>query len=490
MKKSITLLALFITITFFAQAPQKISYQAVLRNSSNALITNTTVGMRISILQGSATGTSVYVETQTPTTNSNGLVSIEIGAGTPVSGDFFAINWATNSFFIKTETAPSGGTNYTITGTSQLLSVPYALYAKSSGSNLQQAVDAGNTVVKTLTDTAPNTVVLTSTGGTTANVIYRGLSSVINGTNGYQRGLQGQSSGVNPQRNFGVVGFGSNATELNNGVLGTATSTGGDNYGIWGVSGNALNGKENRGVMGYATTATATGWNYGITGWVGGSEVNNIAVGGYADAAPSTNGNNYGVSSRASAVSTTGTNYGIYSEASNGAVNYAGFFNGNVTVTGTLIQPSDRKLKKDIHTMPSALDKIKSLEPVTYFYDAEKNKGLILPENLQFGFIAQDLEKVFPNLVSKQVVDTGKTGLGGKENVTLDANGEVVKTDIVNAPTAENNKEEFKGINYSGLISILTQGIKEQQTLIENLKTQNALLEKRMQNLEKLMSKK
>ena len=118
-----------------AQAPNKLSYQAVIRNSSNALVSSQPIGMRISILQGSASGASVYVETQTPTTNANGLASIEIGGGTLVSGNFSTINWANGPYFVKTETDPNGGTNYTISGTSQLLSVPYALYAATAGNN-------------------------------------------------------------------------------------------------------------------------------------------------------------------------------------------------------------------------------------------------------------------------------------------------------------------------------------------------------------------
>jgi uncharacterized protein (TIGR02145 family) len=127
------LAAILLTTSTFAQAPEKMSYQAVIRNSGDALITNLPVGMRISILQGSASGTAVYVETQTPTTNINGLISLEIGTGTPVTGTFAGINWATGPYFIKTETDPTGSTTYTITGTSQLMSVPYALYAAKSG---------------------------------------------------------------------------------------------------------------------------------------------------------------------------------------------------------------------------------------------------------------------------------------------------------------------------------------------------------------------
>jgi len=119
------------TASVFAQSPDRMSYQAVIRNSNNDLVTNTTVGIQISILQGSADGKEVYVETQTPTTNTNGLVSLEIGGGKAVSGSF-KINWIAGPYFIKTEIDPSGGTNYTITGTSQLLSVPYALHAKTA----------------------------------------------------------------------------------------------------------------------------------------------------------------------------------------------------------------------------------------------------------------------------------------------------------------------------------------------------------------------
>ena len=83
MKKTLTILAaLFITAPVFAQTPEKMSYQAIVRDGGNKLLTSKAVGMQISILKGSVTGSSVYVETQTPTTNVNGLVSIQIGSGT------------------------------------------------------------------------------------------------------------------------------------------------------------------------------------------------------------------------------------------------------------------------------------------------------------------------------------------------------------------------------------------------------------------------
>jgi hypothetical protein len=140
MKKLFTfLVAVLLTAALWAQSPNKMSYQAVIRNASNNLVTNTAVAMQISILQGSISGTAVYVETQMPTTNANGLVSIELGGGTVVSGNFSSINWANGPYFVKTETDPDGATGgiaYTITGISQLLSVPYALYAANSGNSI------------------------------------------------------------------------------------------------------------------------------------------------------------------------------------------------------------------------------------------------------------------------------------------------------------------------------------------------------------------
>jgi len=135
MKKITTvLLAILIALTVFGQTPEKFSYQAVIRNSNNELVTNQNIGMQISILQGSVNGASVYVETHSINTNTNGLVSLEIGTGNIQSGDFTNIDWAGDTFFIKTETDLTGGSDYTITGTTQLLSVPYALHAKTAES--------------------------------------------------------------------------------------------------------------------------------------------------------------------------------------------------------------------------------------------------------------------------------------------------------------------------------------------------------------------
>jgi hypothetical protein len=125
---------IIVTLTY-SQSPQKFSYQELIRDAGNVILLNQPVGMRVSILQGSAAGASVYTETHSVTTNENGLASIEIGSGTPVSGNFTTITWSAGPYFVKTETDPAGGTAYSLTNITQLLSVPYTLYAKTLNYN-------------------------------------------------------------------------------------------------------------------------------------------------------------------------------------------------------------------------------------------------------------------------------------------------------------------------------------------------------------------
>ncbi len=129
----------FVLNTFqaFGQTPQAFSYQSIIRDKNNAPITETAIKMQISILEGSSDGTPVYTETHTPTTSSNGLISILIGEGA-TSDDFSAIDWSDGNYFVKIEIDPDGGTDYTLFSTSQLLSVPYALHANTAD-NVQEA---------------------------------------------------------------------------------------------------------------------------------------------------------------------------------------------------------------------------------------------------------------------------------------------------------------------------------------------------------------
>ncbi|MCE3280562.1 MAG: hypothetical protein K0S44_2753 [Bacteroidetes bacterium] len=250
LRVSAVLLLSFQLATAFAQAPQKMSYQAVIRNSSNTLVTSSSVGMQVSILQGSATGTAVYVETQTATTNANGLVTIEIGNGTAVTGTFSAIDWSAGPYFIMTETDPNGGSSYTIAGTTQLMSVPYALYAATSGNG------AGATG---------------ATGATGADG--------MNGTNGID-GMNG-TNGVDGA--MGATGAdGINGTNGIDGAIGATGATGADGM-------NGTNGVD--GIAGATGVTGATG-AMGMMGMPG---------------MPGTNGTN-GATGATGATGTAGTN--------------------------------------------------------------------------------------------------------------------------------------------------------------------------------------
>ena len=131
MKKIIFLVTLLATFIVNAQVPQGISYQAIALNSSGNPVISSNVSVKLSVLDNAATGTVLYSETHLKTTNPQGLFNLIIGQGTVVSGTFNTINWGTNSKFLKVEMDAAGGTNYALVGTTQLLSVPYALAADS-----------------------------------------------------------------------------------------------------------------------------------------------------------------------------------------------------------------------------------------------------------------------------------------------------------------------------------------------------------------------
>src|SRR5574343_142229 len=244
MKKKLLLVgALLMGAYTFAQAPQKMSYQAVVRNGSNALVSNSPVGVKISVLQGSASGTAAYVETQNVTTNANGLATFQIGNGTVVSGTMAGIDWANGPYFIKTETDPTGGTNYTIAGTSELLSVPYALYsangtpgpqgiqgpagpagpAGADGANGTNGIDgldgADGVGIASTVDNGNGTFTLTYTDGTTFTTSNLTGPTGATGATG-ATGPAGPIAGSDTQiifNNAGTAGASSNLT-WNNGT--------------------------------------------------------------------------------------------------------------------------------------------------------------------------------------------------------------------------------------------------------------------------------
>lgn len=151
MKKSVLFFIFFLSFTC-AVAQEAISYQAIARDNSGAIISNQNISVKFEIRQGSMTGTSVFSETHTATTNQFGLFTLNIGSVS--TSQFQAINWAAMPFFMEVSIDPAGGTSFTSVGNQQLMSVPYALYAKTAG-------NAGMT--PTISINSPNTV--TSSAG-------------------------------------------------------------------------------------------------------------------------------------------------------------------------------------------------------------------------------------------------------------------------------------------------------------------------------------
>jgi microcystin-dependent protein len=273
MKRNYTLLLLLLaTVSILAQTPEKMSYQAVLRDASNTLLTNQEVGMQISILQNTATSAAVYVETQTPTTNLNGLVSLEIGTGS-TSDSFASIDWSAGPYFIKIATDPNGGSSYSITGTSQLMSVPFAMYAKTSGSSIPgpqgepgtNGTD-GTQGIQGATGTpgAAGTNGTSGTKGDTGNVGEKGDTGA-QGTQGIQ-GATGTSGAAGADGATGAAG--TNGTQ---GIQGDTGSVGAD-----GAAGtNGKNGDKgdtgDQGIQGEtgATGGTGAQGEQGTTGTTG-----------------------------------------------------------------------------------------------------------------------------------------------------------------------------------------------------------------------------
>jgi len=131
---SVILFLFCITISF-AQAPKGINYQGAARDNEGKPYASKTISVRISILKNSATGEVEYSETHKPQTNQFGLFTLVIGQGTKLTGDFAFISWAIGNKWLQIEMDPNGGSSFTLAGTQQLMTVPYAFYAEYAGNS-------------------------------------------------------------------------------------------------------------------------------------------------------------------------------------------------------------------------------------------------------------------------------------------------------------------------------------------------------------------
>lgn len=273
-------IACFIAAILFAQPPQSFKYQAVARDAGGNLLSSQNVTFRISILQGSAGGTSVYSETHAVISNDFGLANLNIGVGTPVSGNFSTIGWGMNTFFIKVELDPLGGSAYQLMGTSQLLSVPYALYARNSADGVGSGT-AGQTLrhngtswlatsnlynngtnigIGTLSPAAKLHVEspsFTSKLATTSQGVYgehsiSGSYGWLGASNEGGYGYSPNGYGLRGQTTNGYAFYGDHSASGNSGWIGSATE------GVYGSSASGSGVKGNT-TSGYAIHGTSTG---------------------------------------------------------------------------------------------------------------------------------------------------------------------------------------------------------------------------------------
>ncbi len=221
--------------TVFAQVPQSFNYQAVARDNSGNLLAMQAVGIKIIIHQGSAVGTTVYTETFTPSTNLFGLFTIAIGTGTVVSGDFSSIAWSSGNYWLQVQMDPLGGTSYTDMGTTQLLSVPFAMYANNSGTGgatgtIGPTGNDGGTGPQGPTGNDGNTGATgpqgpTGTDGTTGSQGIQGNTGPT-GSQGIQ-GIQGNTGSQGVQGIQGITGpMGTAGTDGTSGITGATGSIG------------------------------------------------------------------------------------------------------------------------------------------------------------------------------------------------------------------------------------------------------------------------
>ena len=236
MKKVLFPLALLLAvyITNAQVAPQAINYQAVARTAQGLIIPDQPVAVRFSILEGTATGNLLYQETASTTTNNFGLFTLAIGTGTPVTGTFTGVNWGNGLFkYLKVEIAPGGGINYTVQGTTLILSVPYSLYAEKTKLVAGNAISItnGNTISATYKGT--NGVKIsndTISGNYVAGAGITIAGNIISATAVSNQWLP-DANGIYYQNTLGGVGVGGN-TESNGALTVTQKATGGFSAGI------------------------------------------------------------------------------------------------------------------------------------------------------------------------------------------------------------------------------------------------------------------
>lgn len=492
---------LFIPIVHWAQVPEAFKYQAVARDASGITLVNSPISIRASIVDQSTSGTVLYSEIHNAVTNDFGLFSLEIGSGSLESGDFISIDWSTNSKFIRIEADFSGGTTFNDLGIAQLLSVPYALYAKNAGngtfpdgisegntifwngsnwiidnnnlfndgnrvgigtSNPLQKLDVNGhiTVPKDSSYKINNISVLQTRGQENTQVgqqagegLTFGMSNVFAGT------YAGQFNTVGSQNIFiGVESGRNNIDGMMNTMIGRKAGffnqNGDENTFMGAFAGqNNTTGDHNTFVGVTTGNSNISGHEncfYGAhAGYYSQSGNNNTFIGNFSGQYSVTGNNNVYVGFNADGATSSLQN-AIAIGAGSIALQSNSAIIGNTSMTSIGGQVgwstfSDRRLKTNIQAEDLGLEFILGLEPVKYEYSASGQKGIIYS-----GLIAQDVDSLLLKL---------KKSFSG-----------IVKPD---------NDRSFYSIRYSEFVIPLINAIQEQNSIIELLKEEIELLKQK-----------
>ncbi|MBX7182344.1 MAG: hypothetical protein K1X82_09545 [Bacteroidia bacterium] len=364
----------FFSFQSFSQAPQAFNYQAVVRTGSGELLGNQTVSFRISILNGNSEGDVIYQEKHLAQTNELGLVVFSIGKGSPTIGEFSTIDWGANSRWIKVEFKKLEDTDYTLTGVTQLLSVPYALYAENAG-GADRAIDFVGTNGQTIRNNAgtweaTSTIFNNGTNvgiGTTSPVqkldvtgnlnlasgfgirfnnaemihsrggsgnLFLGLTSGLAVTTGTSNFVGGQNSGRALTTGNQNVILGTNAGRL--------LTTGYQNAFIGVNAGFSSNGYENAYIgmnagyynTGFRNTFIGRSAGFGTDGVTTGS--NNTFIGSYAGTLSTTGSGNLALGTNAQVGATTSNAIGIGNNANGEGLNSIAIgYNAKATATNS-----------------------------------------------------------------------------------------------------------------------------------------------------------